>query len=114
MERRCFGHWVGKFGNAEIQILDIELLEVRGAQIVLENGYNAQNKVVDGLVGNEDVVVAGWAYVVFVLADQKLSCKMETPVDLENLCIVGKIDFDIDLGAIVNGKFNGVKVKKKK
>jgi hypothetical protein len=25
-----------------------------------------------------------------------------------------KIDFDIDLGAIINGKFNGVKVKKKK
>ena len=96
MEPRCFGHWVGKFRNAEIQILDIKLPEIRGAQMVLEIGYNAQNNVVDGLVENVDVVVAGWADAVVVLADQKLSCKMETPVDSENLCMVGKIDFDID------------------
>lgn len=43
-----------------------------------------------------------------------IDCVYETIANFSKKNTIYKIDFDIDLGAIVNGKFNGVKVKKKR
>jgi hypothetical protein len=46
--------------------------------------------------------------------EYSIDCVYDNAMNFAKAKTIIKIDFDIDLGAIVNGKFNGVKVKKKK